>query len=133
VKKTRIWLLLLVGLIAIGWYAIRINSGFATEAILGYNYIDKDISIKITDENDIRALKKVLKGIPFPDSPSCGFTTDVSITMTNGRKSVVFCPACDGCPILRMGASGKYIGISEKARTKLNTVLEKYGMTFPCV
>ena len=112
---------------------MRINSNFATEVFLEYHYFDKDISVKITDESDILKLKQILNGCLFKDTPACGFTTEISITMTNGSKSIVFCPANDGCPLLRINDSSKYIKITDEIRNKLNTVLEKYGMTFPCV
>ena len=133
-KKRKIWILLAILAIFFIWlFAGETNSDFATEALLEYHYGDTNISLKITDENDLAALKQILKGRPFGDSPSCGFSADISITMTNGRKSVMFCPANDGCRLLRVGGSGGYIKISDEARTRLNYVLEKYGMTFPCI
>lgn len=138
-KRVKIWILLsLVVLIALSiccvrWFTMKINSDFATEVLLEYSYIDKDISVKITDERDIQTLKQILSGRLFKDSPACGFTTDISITMTNGNESIVFCPACDGCPLLLIDNFGKYIKISDEARNRLNEVLEKYGMSFPCV
>jgi len=138
-KKAKLWIpLSLVVLIALSifcyrWYAMKINPDFATEVLLEYHYVDKDISVKITDDSDILKLKQMLKGRPFKDTPACGFTTEISITMTNGRKSIVFCPANDGCPLLRINDSGKYIKITDETRTKLNDLLEKYGMTLPCV
>jgi len=109
------------------------SSDFAAEAFLEFHYADNDISVTIKDEGDILALKRLLNGYPFGDSPACGFTTDISITMASGNKSIFFCPACDGCPLLLVDGSGKYIEISNEARAELNDVLEKYGMTFPCV
>ena len=138
-KKIKIGLLLsLVVLIALSifcvrWFTMKINSDFATEVLLEYHYVDKDISAKIIDESDILTLKQILNGRPFKDTPACGFTTEISITMTNESKSIVFCPANDGCPLLRIDDSVKYIKITDEARTKLNEVLEKYGMPFPCV
>lgn len=137
-KKTKILLSLLVviitlSMIIIWWFTMKINSDFATDVLLEYHYADKDISIKITDENDILALKQILTGRPFKDNPACGFTTDISITLTNGNKSITFCPANDGCPLLRIDDLGKYIKITDEARTRLNEVVGKYGMIFPCV
>jgi hypothetical protein len=111
---------------------MKINTNFASEALLEYRNVDKDISAVITDASDIFTLKQILNGHPYKDSPACGFTTDISITMTSGSKSIIFCPACDGCPLLRINDSSKFIRITDEARTKLNKVLEKYGMIFPC-
>ena len=110
-----------------------INSDFATEAVLTYSFTDKNILVRLTDEHDIRTLKDILKGHPMRDTPSCGFSTDVSITMTDGSKSIVFCPANDGCPLIRIGDSDRYIAITDEARARLNEVLEKYDMIFPCI
>ena len=63
-KKTRIWILLsAIGLIVLSvlcyrWFTVIINSDFAKEVLLEYHYGDKNISIMITDENDILILKK---------------------------------------------------------------------------
>ena len=138
-KRIKFWMplslvvLIVLSILCFRWLAMKNNSDFATEVLLEYHYVDKDISLKITDEGDILILKQILNGRSFRDTPACGFTTEISVTITDGSKSIVFCPANDGCPLLRIGESGKYIKITDKARTKLNEVLEKYGMTFPCV
>jgi preprotein translocase subunit SecF len=138
-KKVKIWmLLLLVAITALSvfcftWFAMIIDLDFASEVLLEYHYADKNIAVKITDKNDILTLKQILSGRPFKDSAACSFATNISITITNGNKSVVFYPACDGCPLLLVNDSGKYIIISYEARKRLNEILEKYDMTFPCI
>ena len=112
---------------------MSINSDFATEVLLlYYNSFDDNVTVTITDD-DILILRQILNRRPYRENTSCGFTTSVSITMTNGRKKIVFCPALDGCPLLRIGASSRYIRISDETNTELKSVLEKYGMIFPCV
>jgi hypothetical protein len=115
------------------WFTLDINTEFASEILLEYHYADKNISTQIIDENDVLALKQILTGRSFADSPSCGFSTDISIIMNNGNESIVFCPANDGCPLLRIGDSNKYIKITDENLTSLHKVLAKYGMVFPCV
>ena len=134
------WILFtLIGLIVLSifcvlWFALKINSDFATEGLLEFHNDDTSISVTITDEVDVLILKQILNGRPFRNSSICPFSADISITMTNGKKSIVFCPANDGCPLLRIGNSGnKCIQITDEAKTKLHEVLEKYGMFFPCV
>ena len=124
---------LLIASFTIWWLRMGVSSGFATEVYLVYNYMEKKVSLKITNENDILVLKEVLKGRSFHDSPSCGFTMEVSIIMANGKKSIVFCPANDGCAILRINESGRYINISNEEQMRLYTILNKYGMKFPCI
>jgi len=126
--------LIALSILAIRWLTLKINSDFATEALLEFHYEDMNVSTAITDEEDIVILKQLLSGRSyFRDSLHCGFTTDISITMTNGRKNIIFCPANDGCQLLRIGTSGRYIETSYEAITKLHEILSKYGMVFPCV
>jgi len=109
----------------------RVDTSFATEVILKYYYVDKEIEVVITDEKDLEILKENLKGISYLDNPSCGFSLDISLTFTDGEKSIILCPARDSCYTARVGDSGRYINI--KDRKVLEVVLEKYGMIFPCV
>lgn len=109
-----------------------IDTSFATSATLKYHYDNKAIDVKAKN-NDLRALKEILRGYSYSDNPACGFTTDVSITLTDGQKSLVFCPACDGCHIIQIHSTNKYIGISKQQRKQLNGILAKYGMVFPCI
>ncbi len=109
-----------------------VDPSFATKATLRLHYIDQSIDMTMTD-GDLRALKEILRGRPFPDSPACGFGMDVSITLTDGQRSITYCPACDGDPFLRINESNRYLTISEEQRERLDKILKKYGMTFPCV
>jgi len=93
---------------------------------------DKNILVMVTDESDIRVLKDVLRGVPMPGSPSCGFSTDTSVTMAGGSRRVVFCVAADGCPVVRIGESDTYIELSDEEGTRMLEILMKYGMRFPC-
>ena len=96
-----------------------------------YYYFDKRIDVVVTDENDIKILKENLVGVSYRGSPSCGFALDTSVTFSDGKKSITLCIASDGCDIARVGDSERYIDI--KDRKALDAVLEKYGMTFPCI
>jgi hypothetical protein len=129
--------LLIISYLVIHWDAIvliyngQMDSNFATEALLQYNCTDEKIAVKVTDKNDIRELKGILKGYAHKDSPSCSFSTDISITMTSESQSIVFCTALDGCPLLEIGDSYTFITISDRARTRLNEIYKKYGIASP--
>lgn len=112
---------------------MQIDSSFATSALLKYHYINKNLDVAMTDDNDIRVLKEILKGNTYTDNPSCGFSIDISVTLTDGQKSITFCPACDDCPIIRINESDNYIRITDEQRKLLDVILSKYGMAFPCV
>ena len=109
-----------------------VDISFATEVSIRFHYGDKEIDVVVTDEDDIRIIKESLKGISFRDYPACGFSLDTSIKFTDGSKTIVLCPGCDACGSkARIGDSDRYIHIKDwKA---LEAVLEKYGMTFPCI
>jgi hypothetical protein len=108
-----------------------VDASSAKEISLKYHYYGKNIDVKITDEDDIRIIKENLKGVSYKDFPSCGFSLDISIIFFDGEKSLIFCPACDGCSIARIGDSNKYVNI--KNREALETVLKKYEFSFPCI
>jgi len=139
-NKTIIWIILSVAglitlsVISVRWLTMRVNTDFATEALLEFHYGDINISVTITDEDDILMLKQILNGRAYyRGSLHCGFIEDISITMTSGRKSIMFCPANDGCQLLRVDTSCRYIEISYEANTQLHEILGKYGMIFPCI
>ena len=112
---------------------MRVDGNFATVVSIKYTYHDDDIDAIVTSEDDIEDIKKILKGTKYKDSPACGFSTDISITLSNDKESITFCPACDGCPMVRIDSSDYYIQISREQRNKLNEILKRYGMEFPCV
>lgn len=108
-----------------------IDTSFASEISLKYYYNDKKIDVVVTNENDIKIIKESFKGISYKDMPSCGFSGDTSIKLSDGEKELIFCPACDRCSTARIGDSNRYVRI--KDRNALEAVLEKYGFYFPCV
>ena len=110
---------------------IVFTSHFATEISLRYKYGLEDIEVKIADSKDIEELKSILNGVIYKDTPSCGFSTDISITLTNGEKTVVLCPALDGCATIRVDESNRYISISASGRQRLDEILGRYGFRFP--
>lgn len=137
-KRRRIqakWIMaVIVALILMGINSLRVDSGFATEAEVKFHYIGKPIDTKITDPDDLKALKEILRGWKQWDPGlSCGFTEDVSITLTDGRRSITFCPACDTCECFQIGDSGWYINVSKEQRKRFEAIVRKYGMKFPCV
>jgi hypothetical protein len=105
-----------------------VSSGFATSAYLHFDINGKPVSKRVTNPDDLNALKGILRGWSYPDEPSCGFGLDESITLTDGRKTVTFCPACDFDPTIQIGNTHLYIAISEKKRKHLDEILRRYGM-----
>lgn len=120
-----------VVIIIISRMANYFDTSFATEVSLKYYYGDKKIDTVVTDEDDIKIIKENLKGVSYRDNPSCGFSTDISITFSDGEEDVILCIARDSCPVARINNSNRYIEI--KDRKALEAVLEKYGFSFPSV
>ena len=138
-KKRKKWILIpsavliILSALYISWNRMIINTDFASEALLEFHLIDTSISVTITDEDDLQLLKQLLNGRSYyRGGLHCGFSSWVSITMTNGRRSIMFCPAHDSCPLLRIGNSCRYLELSAESLAKFHEVLEKYGMFFPC-
>lgn len=109
----------------------KYNVDFSTDVFVKYKYAEQDIYQKINDINTINQLKRIMKGTVYTDTPSCGFSTDISITFSDSEKTVTLCPALDGCPIIRINNSNDYLKISDEGREKLNQLLAQYGFIFP--
>ncbi len=124
--------------VLVAFFALRalfyVDVSGAYAAKLVYKDEDVDISCNISWDDQV-VLQHMLCGIKFKDSPSCGFDTDVSITFTvgNDQREITLCPACDGCPIFRVGDGDYYIKISDDERRMFDSIVEKYGMVFPCI
>ena len=98
-----------------------------TNARLNYVYNDKNIIANLSIEES-KIIKNMFNGKRlYDDNPSCGFTDNVSISF----DSLIFCVACDKCPIIKY--NNKYFKISEKDRTTINEIFERFGGSFPCI
>ena len=103
------------------------------EAKLVYIYDVVEIT-KIIEPGDLKELREILKGVKFKDTPSCGFGESVSIIFWSPEhKEIMVCPACDGCPLMRIGDSDCYIKIKDTERARFDEIVKKYGMVFPCI
>lgn len=134
--------LFVFAVVSIGMYLVfffnMINSDFTTEAVLKFSAPDNEIGIfvvqsfQLTDYRDINELKKIFRGRALRDSPSCGFVTTVSITM-KGRENNSFCIALDGCPIVRVNNSDRFMVISYSQREIIDNLFARYGFAFPAI
>ena len=108
-----------------------VDTSFATEISLQYYDLDTPVNVIVTDADDINVIKENLRGISFAGGSSCGFSLNMSITFSDGNRSITICPACDSCSLAQIGETDRYIHI--KDREALEAVLEKYGMLFPWI
>jgi len=130
-------------LVLLGVYLLfsfnRIDTDFATEATLRFSVRDDVTGIftnhefSITAEADIIALQEIFRGRTRRDIPACGFVNSVSITMYGEGRSITFCPALDGCPIIRINDSERFINISYSQRAILDDIFARFGFTFPAI
>lgn len=113
---------------------MRVDAGFATEARLRFDYTGKPIDVTITDARDLAALKRILTGwCTWGDGcQACSRDPNVSITLSDGRKSITYYPARDTCEVFLVG-SHKCLEVTGKQRAEFEAIVKKYGMTFPCV
>jgi hypothetical protein len=112
-----------------------VNLDFSEEITIHYQYANKNINTKITYENDFAELINICKGVAINDFsiPSCGFGTVEIIFEGNGKRIVLY-PACDKCSTMRIGEQDQFFySLSEADRDKLEEILLKYDVTFPCV
>jgi hypothetical protein len=141
-------ILLILLLTSVVWWFVttRMDTDFATKAFLEFHYEavtggynpSASISVVITEENDISALKEILRGRTLRERLSCGFSPHISITMSDGRQSITLLPANGGCPVLRIvdsnrGYSNRYIRVTVEAIAKLHEIFERHGGFFPCI
>jgi hypothetical protein len=139
-KRRRILIFVTIVSAAAGfgaWFLLSVqfpwvNASYATRGYVRFHYVDIRIDAKLRDE-DVSVMKSMLVGRSFQDAPSCGFDSDISVTLTNGQKSITFCPAHDGDELFRIGDSDRYISVSPEDRRRFDAIVKKYGMTFPCV
>lgn len=98
-------------------------------AVAVFRYADRDIEQMLTYE-ETRLLEGILLNKPmYRDSPSCGFTEDVSVRI--GEET--YCIANDTCPIVYVSGRGMYINLSKEENETLRGLLENYGFIFPCL
>ena len=107
---------------------VRINKTEAAAARFRYGSTYFDGELK---PEDAEAVRKIFNGkLLYKDTPSCGFTENVSVKFGGGQT---FCIANDMCGIIYLKEKDKYFHISQQDRERLNSILEAYGFIFPCV
>lgn len=113
---------------------IRIDTRFATKAYVK-NHFGKTVDwvdAAVMDKKDVETLKSILAGYAIEDGTACMFDSDVSVTLTNGQKSITFCPDfLDGEPVIWIDDTYKYRHLSVYNNQKLYRILNKYGMGIP--
>jgi hypothetical protein len=117
----------------LGGVPTRVDTSFATSASMRDHYDGKTIDAVVTDAKALQSLKSVLAGYAYSglDHPACMFDDSISVTLTNGRRSMTFCPAFCGDPLVEINGTGKYLHMSDKQRKALDGICKRYGVVFP--
>jgi len=109
-----------------------VNVNFAEEISLKYNSFDKQIDVKITDEQDINELKKMFKNkIGIRDTIYCGFHPKAYLEFKSSTKTIKVFPASDGCASYRINNTNQYLSGDAKFNEQFKKIVGKYDMTFP--
>ncbi len=111
--------------------AVVINDSYVVN--FRYSYLDKNIEGKIFDKNEIEELEKIIGGISYKDSPSCGFSENISLVFISNDMTLTVLPAIDGCSTMKIADENKYISITRQNRRKFDDIMKKYGFKFPAI
>ena len=98
-------------------------------AKLVFNPFGEGVSVTLTPEESARVAEiiKSAEALPPGEMLTCGFSTDVSITIDD----VIYCIGRDGCGSLECGIL--YFNISDSDADEIHAIFEKYGGRFPCI
>ncbi len=119
--------LFLAGLFLYFHSTIRISD--ESLGIAKFIYGDTKIETEISDEN-LNQLVDVFEGkILKIDSPSCGFTENVSVKIDDKT----FCIACDTCGVIYLLEEDKYFYLNDEENETIRKILEGYGFELPCI
>lgn len=130
------WILPIIALLSVWTVFFAVcsrltNMNFITDGEAVY-MTDKEYNCIPLSEQDLADVVKLLDGrFLYHDTPSCGFSAEVSIRFNNGTET--FCIARDMCPILYWKNREMYIKLTEQNAQTLRKILRGYGMQFPCI
>lgn len=120
--------LAVLGGILLGGNTVRVNAPDKGEAIFRCGGAD---IIQPLSEQELARIQSIFEGKRmYKDSPSCGFTENVSVRLDGSQT---FCLACDTCPVIYWKEENRYFKISEAEKDELYRLLEAHGFSFPCV
>jgi hypothetical protein len=109
----------------------RVDTSFATSASLRYHYNDKTLDAKVTDPKEVAILRDMLSGFACEEVMACGFTDNVSVTLSGHAKSIMFLPALSGDPIFAVDGSWQLRHVSAKQKRAFDRIWKRHGLIFP--
>ena len=128
--KRRKALFIILGIVAVAFVLnlFHVFNFFSCNPFANHAQIRFYDDIKAVDDEDSVRLRELLYGKPLHyDSPSCDFGEEVSVSFGGDT----FMPARDGDESVEN--NGKYLTLTDTENEEFHEILEKYGVTFPCV
>ena len=140
--KFKYWIIMGIVLVIITLIAVffitleRVDSSALKGGTVRFKYETKDgeikdISDKLTSEEEETILNILNKKTLGRDNPSCGFDDDISIRFNNDEE--IFSIACDNCGIIYWKNKDKYLSLTDSENETIRNILRKHGFIFPCV
>ena len=123
-------LFIILGIVAVAFVLnlFHVFNFFSCNPFANHAQIRFYDDIKAVNDEDSVRLRELLYGKPpHYDSPSCGFGAEVSVSFGGDT----FMPARDGDESVEN--NGKYLTLTDTENEEFHEILEKYGVTFPCV
>ncbi len=123
-------LFIILGIVAVAFVLnlFHVFNFFSCNPFANHAQIRFYDDIKAVNDEDSARLRGLLYGKPLHyDSPSCGFGEEVSVSFGGDT----FMPARDGDESVEN--NGKYLTLTDTENEEFHEILEKYGVTFPCV
>lgn len=114
--------------------SFRLDTDRYSRAVAIFEYEDSNIHEGIikSDCEDIARLlenKQLHKG-----KDTCGFSDVISVVFkTENDERMTFCIARDTCGVIYIKELDRYIHLSNDEMKKLRSILDDYGMYFPCI
>ena len=100
-----------------------------TSAIARFKHNESDIESELSTEHT-KQIVGIFQGKKLrKDSPSCGFTEDVSVKIDDKT----FCITCDTCRIVYLLEDDRYFYLSDTENSFLREILTYYGFELPCI
>jgi len=97
------------------------------EANIVYNYKDKKINEDLSNEEALTVYNIFNRKTLYAGNPACGFTDNISIRF----RDMIFCPADDGCTIVKLQNKNKYFNISKDDKQQIAAIFWRHGGTLP--
>ena len=132
-KKQIAWAVVLVLVVVFACFDM-VRLGSVTSGTATFIDGEKDVHDTLSYEELTLVTSAVNHHFLYWDNPSCGFSEEVSVTLTDSNGEMqVFCFAMDTCSKIYWQNKGRYVWVSDKKYREVIDMLRTHGFYFPCV